>query len=516
MPDVYSTSDRSPGQRKRLTVNATRHLLPILLVLGAGAACSRESEPSGDERVRPANTTAKRSVLLISVCSVRADHLGCYGYARKTSPHIDALADAGVLFEYALTQWPKTAPAFCSIHTGLYPHTTDVMRITPRQRLDDSFTTLAECFRAAGYRTAAFVSTPALNRTLNLTQGFDVYEETFRVGPEAFEITTDWAIDWLGAEPGRPALLWAHFNNAHVPYVPPPDLRPLFVDDAHYDTAPRVEITAPNNDLPVAPDHPFAEQITRGDLGGVHPQFALRARPNERAYYVAQYDAAIYWADRCIGKLLDAAAALPAERRPIIALVGDHGESLGEHNYFFEHGRLPYDDVLRVPLLLRLPDDGSAARRVAEPVGVIDLMPTLLELARVPASDGIEGRSLLPLLRNDEPRGDVFFAAGYQLDFITGLRRGNWKLTHVPNEMDRRIMTGSEYELYDLAVDPRELDNLYDRCPDVAAPLRQALLDWKSPWWERAVQTIPGGAAPQIDEQTLQKLKELGYLRDDG
>jgi arylsulfatase A-like enzyme len=389
------------------------------------------------------------------------------------------------------------------------------MRITPRQRLDDTFMTLAECFREAGYRTAAFVSTPALNRTLNLTQGFDVYEETFRIGPEAFEITTDWAIDWLGSEPARPALLWAHFNNAHVPYVPPPDLRPMFVEDAHYDASQRVAISAATNELAVDAAHPFAEQLTRGDLGGVHPQFALRARPNELAYYVAQYDAAIYWADRCIGKLLDAVATMPEEQRPIVALVGDHGESLGEHNYYFEHGRLPYDNVLRVPLILRLPEGQAGAQRVAQPIGAIDLMPTLLEVARVRGPAAIEGRSLVPLLHNNEPRGDVFFAAGYQLDFITGVRRGAWKLTHVPNEMDRGLMNGAEYELYDLSADPGELDNLYERREDVAGPLRQALHEWSAPWWDRAITATPGGPGPQIDEQTLQKLKELGYLKDD-
>jgi arylsulfatase A-like enzyme len=293
----------------------------------------------------------------------------------------------------------------------------------------------------------------------------------------------------------------------------------MFVDDEYYDSSARVALNTTENDLPIAEDHPFSHQIKRGDLGGMwEPLWQLTGlpdRPTELARYIALYDATIRGADRCIGKLIEAVDQMPFEQRPIIAFIGDHGESLGEHNYFFEHGRLPYEDVLHVPMIIRFPASAKAPARIAKPVAVIDLAPTLLELAGLPVPRNMEGRSLVSAVTKNAPRGDIFFAAGYQFDFMTGIRRDQWKLVHVPNEIDRSIMSGAEYELYDLSNDPGELNNLAQDRPEMAAALRAELEKWTRPWWKRASTMQEQGPAPEMDEEARRRLIELGYLKAD-
>jgi arylsulfatase A-like enzyme len=400
------------------------------------------------------------------------------------------------------------------LHTGLYPHTTGVMRVTPGQRLDDSFETLAELFRAAGYLTAAYVSSPALNASVNLTQGFEEYVETYRRAA-AFKQTRAGASGWLRLHQEGRFFLWVHFNNAHVPYLPPADLHGMFVDDDYYDASRKVAINTERNDLPVEADHPFVMQITRGDLGGVYPGFVLQGRPSdrprERDYYIAEYDAAIRDADRLIGGLLSTLEELGLAERTIVAVVGDHGESLGEHDYFFEHGRLPYDACQRVPLIVGGAVGVKPGRRVSGPVGLIDLAPTLLELAGLAVPPALEGKSLVPVMRRGESRGDVYFSAGYQLDFMTGVRRGRWKLIKIPNEMDRSIAGGTEYELYDVVADTGELHNLYAAEPVVADELRRSLETWLSPWWSKAITTTTAEKPESLDEPTKRQMRSLGY-----
>lgn len=487
-------------------------LVASCLFCGLAGGCQPASQRQ--EHDAAATQAVGRNVLLISLCSVRADHLGCYGYSRATSPQIDAFAGTGVLFEHAVTQWPKTVPSFASLLTGLYPHTTEVMRITPWQRLDDSFVTLGETLQAAGYRTAAYISSPALNKTVNLTQGFDTYVETYR-RPAAFEQTRGGALGWLRMRDEGPFFLWVHFNNAHVPYRPPPDLAGMFVDDPFYDASHKVRINAAQDGLQVSPDHPYATQIRRPVMGGVHPLFALPGRPTELDYYVAEYDAAIRSADRLIGDLLEGLEDLNLTADTVVVLLSDHGESLGEHNYYFEHGRLPYEPAQRVPLMIRSPDRLPAGSRVACPVALIDVAPTILSLAGVEIPPAMEGQSLLPVVHSEESCRDVFFCAGYQLDFMTGIRRQRWKLIRVPNVMDRAIMTGTEYELYDLQADPAESRNLYEARPDVAAPLQQSLAAWTAPWYERATRTVHKAGPATVDEETRHRLKALGYINAD-
>lgn len=479
--------------------------LVVFVAVGACAPpAAQETEP------QQVSATPPPDLIVVSLCSVRPDHMSLYGYPRETTPNLAELANDSIVFDHAVTPWPKTTPAFAALVTGLYAHDTGVMRITPGQRLDDSQLTLAEILRDSGYDTAAFLSTGALNHGTNVfQQGFDRIEETFRLG-QPFTATTDLALDWIRRERDRPYFAWVHYNNAHQPYYAPNAPADLFVDDPFYSTAERVELNdgAPL-DLPVPADHPARLQILRPDMGGVRPAAVLLERPTELGFYVARYDAGVFGADRMIGDLLAGLRTDGLLDRAILIVVGDHGESLGDHGYYFGHGRLPYDATARVPLLVR-PPGGVAAQRVARPVSTLGLVPSVLELTGVDGPETAVPSLLAEVHRNGEEEL-VFSEAGYSFDYPLSVRDGRWKLIFVPNEVDRRLMRGARFELYDLRNDPEELDDRYQEEPEVARRLRGALARWARPWLERAY-AMPPSEIEIVDEETRRSLEAMGYL----
>lgn len=489
-----------------------RSLTGAGLLLALGTAALPLSCTGGGGTGRPA---ARPNILLISLCSVRPDHMQCYGYARETTPTLTEFAREASVFTHAVTQWPKTVPAFAALMTGKYPHTTHVMRMTPRQRLGDEHQTLAEALQAAGYVTGAFISTPALNPAANVGQGFDQRSETY-LNDRKFQYTTHAAVEWLKQlPPGKPFFAWVHYNNAHYPYTAEgaPDAD-MFVGDAHYDPARQIS-PHPTGRLPLnVPDtHPCALPMLRPDLGYVHREALLPERPNEYAFYVARYDAGIFAADRMIGELLAKLGEAGRLENTVVALVGDHGEALGEHNFYFEHGRFPYDDTARVPLMIRAPR--RAARQIATPVESFALMPTLLDLAGVPVPSEVEARSLLPLLDGRNAGDLVFSESGYQFEYTLSVRDAQrWKLIHIPSRADRALMNNVEFELYDLNADPRELNNLYAAQPQRAAELRRALDRWSASWIRDAY-SVHSVFDATLDAETIRQLRTLGYVGDD-
>jgi len=450
------------------------------------------------------------NVLVISLCSVRYDHLGYHGYPRDTSPNLDRLAAESIVFDHAVTQWPKTAPAFATLMTGKYAHTTGVARITPDQFLGDDHATLAELLGDAGYDTAAFNSTPALNPVTNILQGFEYLNDTYKED-RPYRGVTDAAIDWLMPPRERPFFAWVHFNNAHHPYSAPEMPADLFMSDEHYRGEPVLAPLPPEPlDLPVSENHPFRRQILRPDIGGVHRSAAMGRGPTEIGYYVARYDAGIASADKMIGEVLDAMRDSGLLENTIVVVVCDHGESMGKHDYYFGHGRLPYDDCARVPFLIRRPGE-ARQQRIAAPVPTFALAPTILEMLSLPIPEAMEAPSLGPLMRGGDRPRYVFTESGYQIDYTLAVRDAAWKLIYTPNEIDQSLQTGALYELYHIATDPGETTNLYDERPNMAARLRHVLHEWSEPWIDYAYGKLPQ-KPPVVDDATLQRLKALGYI----
>lgn len=450
--------------------------------------------------------------------------MSVYGYQRATTPSLSAFARECYVFDSAFAQWPKTAPAFASIVSAKYGHTTGVMRITPNQVLPPDHQTLSEVLDAAGYETAAFLSSPALNNTTNIAQGHKVYEELFgRRVPNAAIAPTDRALAFAKqtAATGKPFYIWAHFNNAHYPYNGGGANPEMFVGDKFYDGETKIPFyTDPSAqlDIKVSTRHPSYNQITRADLGGVHfgavprtPDGAL-IRPNEYGYYLARYDSGIYGADYAIGKLLAGLRDQGRLNDTLIVIVGDHGESLGENSYFFEHARFPYDNNAHVVYMIR-PPGGVKETRIADPVPAFSVAPTILDVLGITPPKEWEARSVLAAAKSGSSAEPVFTEVGFQFDYMLVARDQRWKLIHIPNEMDRRMLNGVEWELYDWRSDPTETVNQFTAQPEAAARLQGVLASWSKPWVERAYQPFTARRV-KLDGDTNKQMKDLGYVGD--
>jgi arylsulfatase A-like enzyme len=459
----------------------------LLALAGANAGALAFVDPQPRPRL---------NILLITIDALRADHLGVYGYPRPTSPSIDRLARQGVLFRRAVSQWPLTSPSFAALMSGTYGHTSGLMRMTA-QRMPDRSLMLAELLKAGGYRTRAAVGNVNLARVFNFDQGFDTYRELWRGDDERrTEQITRSGLDLLRqSSADRPFFLWLHFFDPHARYRPPKPFDRMFVGDRYFDPAWRVPLHARKGD----------------DIGGIPGHVSLGGE-DRVAFYVAQYDAEIRYVDAQVGLLLQALDEQGLAGNTLVVLTADHGESLGDHNYFFEHGRLPYDDCVHVPLIVRGPGIGKPGATVSSPVQLIDLVPTLLDLAGLPPDPRAEGKSLRRLLGGERPGGArwayAFTESGFAQDYQRSITGERYKLVYVPDAGDRRIMRGRELELYDLQADPRETRNLVDARPEVAALLKQELWRWIADGGDAA----PAPAAVRVDRQAEDQLRSLGYI----
>ncbi len=494
-------------------------LLPAFLAVPAASCTPREprlqevavTPPTNgvvpEKRPLPLPPARKRNVFLITIDTLRADHLGAYGYPRNTSPNLDRFARENVLFREPLAQWPKTSPSFVSMLSGLHPQTTGLTRLCPLQ-IAEEMTMVAERFGSGGYHTLAVVSNPNLDAQFGFAQGFDDYSEGWKPEQEK-RLTTKGkqrgpasyaqfinrhafsALDRAGTKEG--VFAWIHYTDPHAPYQPPAEYANRFVRDPWYDPTRMVDFTASNDAC----------------FGGVRP-FAQLEEHRELAYYVAQYDAAIFTVDEQIGELFKGLKARNLLDDALVIITADHGEALGEHDYYFDHGALPYQDCIRVPLMMTMP--GLAAPvTIAQPVGLIDLVPTMLSFAGLPADPRLEGSDLLPVIRGDaEPSDFVVMGAGYATDHQHAIRAGRWKLIYVPSETERAFMTGAEWELYDLEVDPGELHDRAAERPEIVESLRLKLLEWLATHHSDG---SSAGGAIALDPRTEELLRKLGYIK---
>ncbi len=446
-------------------------LVAFAAVLGvAFAAC--------DERRETARAPARLTdLVVVTLDTVRADHLGAYGYARESSPHFDRLAASGALFETVYAPMGATCPSHATLFTGRAPARHGVVR--NGFALAEAEQTLAEILRAHGYRTAAFVSSYPLKAKFGLAQGFDTYDDDFTGGRASVplqqwegeavegifdrrgESTVDRALAWLAAHrTQQPLFLWVHLFDPHAPYDPP---------------------------------DPAARRLADGLAG-------------ERERMRALYDGEIRYTDAQLGRLL---AVFDAERRDALVVVAsDHGEGLWDHGWQ-KHNRFLYDEEVRVALALRWPGDVPAGVRVEQPAHLGDLVPTLLGMLGIPAPEGGEGWDLGPFVRGErEPVRDraLWLERPYYREGRPhfgergrglGVRVGAWKWIEAAEDGRR--------ELYDLARDPRETRNLAEEEPERAAALSAELARWR----ER--NSAPRDASRPLAPEDEAALRELGY-----
>ncbi len=459
--------------------------LAVLLALLSGLIPQRERPPAIAAPPGAAN------VILITIDTLRADRLGVYGGPVST-PNVDRLGLEGAIFEGAITPLPETAPSHASMFTGRHPSETKVVQ--NGRTLASNELTVTEQLSLSGWRTGAFVSSFAVDSSVGLDQGFEVYDDDFapalrgvsefRTGWMALRLLlrfgdpADWpsllerrgdatvarALTWLDTlRPEQPVFLWVHLFDPHSPY------------DVHEDTG---EFTVDHREiLAQEPGYSYSDtEIT-----------ALRR----------QYDAEVKFMDAQVGVLIEGLRARGRLEDAVVLLVGDHGESLGEHEIYFTHHGL-YDEVLRVPMLLweARPGDWASGTRVTQQVSVQDVPNTLLDYAGVPRLTKTDSTPLQLRLDGSQVRSEPLLLLGRaETDWLYGVR--------APSGVKYIQSTAGKEELYDLNTDPAELRNLAEN-PGAVDAVRNGRTNV-----ERLKTTVERGGS--TDRGTTDLLEALGY-----
>ena len=406
------------------------------------------------------------NILLIAIDSIRADHMSCYGYDRLTTPHIDRFSQSGALFENTFSPHIPTTPAYASMLTGLDCFGTQVVALRHKGPLRPEAPTAAEIFRSYGYNTTSvgFKGNPS-------SRGFDNYVEfagwgSFEHGrsPKAQNLNdvTIPELERLNAE-GAPWLVTLRHMDPHAPYLPPEPYERIFYHGDECD---------PNNRSmdPVLSFKPFADFYRSWMPPGI----------TDKDYVIAQYDGAIAYMDACIQSIFEALDSMGIADNTIVALNGDHGETLYDHELWFDHHGI-FDNVLHVPLIIRYPDRVPAGMRLSGFNQHKDLLPTLLDLAGLEdqaAADGyqFDGQSLMAMVDGDVTSFDSeFYISECTWMRKHGWRSPGWKLM-IALEPDFHFKP--EIELFNLVEDPNEDNNLADERPDVVEALRARMDAW--------------------------------------
>lgn len=412
-------------------MNKKNRIFPLLL---ACAACflARGTAPAAGEAAA-ADKPGYNIVLLVVDC-LRADHLSLYGYGRKTSPNIDALARESAVFTRAIAQAPTTLLSFSSIFTSRYvsSHGVDALN----KALGESALTLAEILGIYGYRTAAFVGGPSLHPLFKLDRGFDSYYH-LNYTSASFRTTLPAALGWIRERDSRGEKFFvvAHGNDLHTPYA--------FPASGTFDRGFRASRALSS----LGPDEEQLFTVYRRKLMLKAARQLIRLTGDDVGHITARYDEGILYSDALLGEFLAGLRAAGVMDRTVLIVTADHGEGLFDHDYFFHDFSL-YDDTLRVPLIVKAP--GAAKREITTQVRLIDLMPTALELAGIEPNRDAQGGSLVPLLAGGEGYAGGEYTLAESAVGSRALRSGKWKL----------ILSPKKAELFDLERDPGERNDL--------------------------------------------------------
>jgi len=400
----------------------------------------------------------KPNVILLGIDSLRRDHMSSYGYHRLTTPHIDKIASQGVLFEQHFSPSIPTTPAYASMLTGMDCFGSDVVALRHQGPLGDHVKTLAEVLGENGYNTTCvgFTGNPS-------SRGFQKYldyeawlpDESGRC-PKA-ENLNEVAIPELKrlAAEDKPFLLFLRHMDPHSPYLPPRPFERIFYDGNEYD---------PNNKSmePVYGFKPFADFLKSWIPKGV----------TDQEYVSAQYDGAIAYMDACIQNIFQTVESLGIEEETLIVITADHGETLYEHDCYFDHHGL-YDCTLVVPLILKFPGKLPEGKRISDLTCIQDIMPTILDLLGIETDIRFDGRSLVPAIRGESmPARTELYITECTWMRKHGWRTPEWKLI-VALEPDFHFKP--EVELYNLIKDPLELNNVADQEPGVVKLLKERM-----------------------------------------
>ena len=406
-----------------------REALKYGLYAGLAAGVSPNIWLSGCEK---RHRRKRPSIILLTVETLRADHLNCYGYPLKTSDNIDQFAQSALLFENCFSHAPVTSSSCASILSGFLPHETKVLDNDP---LPEGVEILPEILQRQGYKTAAVVSNYVLRRSGGWSRGFMIYDDTMneseqvRILPERVaEHTTDRAIELLRQFNDVPLFMWIHYQDPHGPYTPPDRFAELFRD----------QVQKPHN---------LRQNKSVSGYGGI-PSYQRLGNNRDFYYYVSQYDGEIRYFDEHFKRLINEFKRLGLYDDALIIFSADHGEGMGEHNYYFAHGENLYNSLTHVPLIIKY--GSELAGRRTDSVQHLDIVPTILEFIGAKTDSRFRGRDLR---EQQKTKSEIFAEMKTKAVIKFSLVYDKFKLIY--DYLDKN------HELFDLRSDPHEQHNFF-------------------------------------------------------
>ena len=504
------------GAPVTLSLSATGARKGALAFWGAPAVRERAAPEAGAKG-------PPRAVILIQGDTLRSDHLDAYGYHRPTAPTLRRLAEEGALFRHAITQTGWTKAATPSVLASLYPSTHGVHKIP--DRLPASATTIAEVFRDAGYATLSLSSVTFTGQFTNLHQGFEELHESAsvadRAGPQGSKTSREYVdrlLEWIDDHQDVPFFVFLHVFDPHSPYEPN---RPW--DTTWADPEGREEYRRQQEVLKKVVADAFLAQrgmATREELvkAGLDPEAFIRFSKD-------WYDGSIRGMDAELGRLVERLRERGLADRSLIAFYADHGEEFHDHGRMW-HGQSVYGEMIRVPLILWGPGRVARGASVDEPVQLIDLMPTLLELSGLRVPEAAQGQSLRPLLAGAGGEGVQAAGGGWDRRPLVAEKQpfgrsdhpnasesyaiveGGWKLIHNV----ARPPGKPEFELFDFYEDPLDQKDVAGEHPAEVERLTKVLARWRD--YAQAARLKPDSEATKgLDPEQLERLRSLGYIK---
>lgn len=419
------------------------------------------------------------NVVLISIDTLRADHLGCYGYPRPTTPNIDKIASEGVRFKNTISQAPYTMSSHMSLMTSLYPSYHRVNRLK-ESYLDPKVTTLAEILYNRGYRTIGIVGGGQLSANYGFATGFERFVEY--TDKNDVEEKVDEAIDFLEREKKSNFFLFFHSFRPHAPYTPPPPYDTMF--DSTYEG----KITG------------NIKVINAINAGQIH------ATQRDVDHLMALYDGEIRQTDDCLGRLFAYLKKTGLDSKTLIVITSDHGEEFDEHGKVALHSHTLYDELLHVPLIMRFPRLLPQGKVISDQVQSIDIAPTMLALLGVPRADSMQGESLAGLIQDGHEAPRLAFSERLASDNV--YMRSMRNLTNKFIYVDNKGLHVKNYLEFDLRNDPGEKRNLMTRLEKQIYPLLKQI----NFLVREDANNMMVTRSQDLDPETLETLRTLGYI----
>jgi len=419
------------------------------------------------------------NIILITVDALRSDSMSCYGYKYETCPNIDKLSKKSLLFKNVYCTIPKTSASFASIMTGLHPY---IHKTKPTQGpLASKNITIAEALRMKGYYNYAVVDNANLSKAFQFNQGFNEYIEVWEDIDKKEESTryiTEKGIKFLEKKRNTPFFLWLHYMETHTPYMPPEK----YIEHRYNGR----DITKMKNKI-VA--------------GTIHERTLLKNHPFE-GYFTSLYEGAIKYVDEEIGKIIDLFYRKNWHKNTVLIISSDHGEDLGEYNFFFNHGMLTFNPSIKVPLIVYIPD--FKPRVITRPISLMDIYPTILHIVGLKPHQDIQGISLFHKYKNRL----LYIIGSGSFSVIT---RNGYHFTYLTPETCEKLKTQSRY-LFNFYEDPHEKNNIITKHKILSEGLEKKYNGYRlSHNYLNSHEKTE--EVKKLSEEALKNLKTLGYIK---